>query len=215
MNCGRPWPSCRPPRTNSRRRRAPAPRRLAALLGESIERLNRLVRNLLDSARLESGLLEPKREWGEIRDLVEAAMEAVEPSLKDAAVTLEIPPNLPLLHVDFGLVGQALANILHNAVIHGAPPFTIAAEVTGESLSLRISDHGPGIPPDLFAHIFDRFTRASQSKPGGTGLGLAIAKGFIEAEGGSLEVRNAAGGGALFTVRLPLEKPPVSVKLVE
>ncbi len=178
-------------------------------MNEAMDRLKRLVKNLLDSARLETGRLEPKREWGEVRDLVDQAIEMVGAPLRAARVVLDVPENLPLLRVDFGLMSQALANVLHNSIVHVPPPVEIRleAESTATSLVLRISDNGPGIRPELLDTIFDRFVRGPEARPGGSGLGLSIAKGFIEIHGGTIEALRAEGGGALFIIRLPLEKP--------
>jgi two-component system sensor histidine kinase KdpD len=197
--------------------RTPEPRLAPVLetMADAMERLKRLVKNLLDSARLETGRLQPKREWGEVRDLVEQAIELVDASLQTADLVVQIPHDLPLIHIDFGLVAQALANVLHNAVVHTAPPAKIRLETecTETSLLLRVIDNGPGIPAELLGSIFDRFVRARDAKPGGSGLGLAIAKGFIEIQGGTIEAQQAPGGGAVFLIRLPLEKRPNLVTL--
>ena len=188
---------------------------LTDVMGQSVERLKRLVKNLLDSARLETGRLEPKREWGEIHDLLEQAIELVHiPHLTDR-VLVQLPVDLPLIHVDFGLLAQALANVLHNAIAYSpaSVPLRVQAESTSSAVLLRVIDHGPGIPPELRETLFDRFVRAPNSKPGGSGLGLAIARGFIEIHGGTIEVEETPGGGATFVIRLPLEKPSKSARL--
>ena len=179
-------------------------------MGEAMERLKRLVKNLLDSARLETGRLEPKREWGEVQDLVDQAIEIVNVPLRAADLMVRLPENLPLIHIDFGLVSQALANILHNAVVHAPGPVKIRIEAHSSptSILLRVTDSGPGIPPEMIGTVFDRFVRGNDARPGGSGLGLAIAKGFIEIHGGTIEAQQAPEGGAVFTIRLPLEKQP-------
>ena len=188
---------------------------IAETMGDAMERLKRLVKNLLDSARLETGRLEPRREWGEVRDLVDQAIELVGAPLRVAELSMQLPSDLPLIHIDFGLISQALANVLHNAAVHAPAPVKIRlkAERAATSLLIRISDNGPGIPPDLLASIFDRFVRANAARPGGSGLGLAIAKGFIEIHGGTIEAQSSPAGGAVFLIRLPLEKSPASATL--
>jgi two-component system sensor histidine kinase KdpD len=178
-------------------------------INQSLHRLKRLVKNLLDSARLESAQLAPKREWGEVRDLVEEAIELAGTDLKQDQLSIILPDNLPLIHVDFGLLAQALANLLHNASVHTplGTPITISAYHTDESLVLLVADEGPGIPDELLPHLFEKFYRASDARPGGTGLGLSIARGFVEAHAGTLEAYNQhAGSGAAFVIRLPLGK---------
>jgi len=184
-------------------------------INQAVERLKRLVKNLLDSARLESDQFEPKKEWGEVRELFETAIELAKPELSLKQIQLRLPDKLPLLRADFGLLAQALANLLHNAAIH-TPPQTqiiLEAEALNETLLIRIADKGPGISPDLLPHLFEKFQRASDAHPGGTGLGLSIARGFVESQGGSLEGYNQPEGGAVFIMRLPLEKQPEPAEL--
>jgi two-component system sensor histidine kinase KdpD len=194
---------------------SPGQKHLAGEINEALDRLKRLIKNLLDSARLESGQLEPKREWGEIRDLVENAIEFTKPALSDDQLQLQLPKELPLFHADFGLLAQALANLLHNAAVHTPPktPVTFAVEATAETLIIRVADKGPGISPDILPSLFEKFQRANDARPGGTGLGLSIARGFVEAHGGTLEAYNQPEGGAVFIMRLPLEKQPEAAEL--
>ena len=186
-------------------------------MGDGMERLKRLVKNLLDSARLETGRLEPKREWGEVQDLIDQAVDLVHVPQFESHLAVHLPDELPLVHVDFGLVSQAIANVLHNAFIHSPKSVKIRleAEALPESLLLRISDNGPGISADMLDTLFDRFARGRDAKPGGSGLGLAIARGFIQIHGGTIEASGNPGGGATFLIRLPLEKPPASLTLEE
>jgi two-component system, OmpR family, sensor histidine kinase KdpD len=188
---------------------------VAETMTDAMERLKRLVKNLLDSARLETGRLEPKREWGEVRDLIDQATDLVDAPHFEKHLLVDLRDDLPLIHIDFGLASQAIANVLHNAVIHSpaSVKIRVEAETSPAFLLLRISDNGPGIPPDLLETIFDRFARGRDAKPGGSGLGLAIAKGFIQIQGGTIEVLGTPGGGATFLIRLPLEKPPDSLTL--
>ena len=182
---------------------------------EAMRRLQRLVRNLLDSARLDSGRLEVKREWGEVSDLIDQAIDLAALAPSDSKINLHLRPDLPLLHIDFAIVAQALANILQNAMFHGNPPVVIDVTATSstDSIRIEIQDNGPGVPKEMLDTIFDRFVRAPTSHPGGSGLGLAIAKGFIEAHGGTIAAQNAATGGACFMIRLPLEKSSQSATL--
>jgi two-component system sensor histidine kinase KdpD len=112
--------------------------------------------------------------------------------------------------MDFVLMQQVLTNLLLNAAVH-TPPSTavqVSAAVEANTLVLTVADNGPGLPPDALPLIFDKFYRAPTAPAGGTGLGLAIVKGFTEAQGGQVKAENRPSGGAVFTIRLPITKPP-------
>lgn len=179
-------------------------------MDRALDRLNRLVKNLLDSARLESGQLEPKREWGEVMDLIDSAVELVRPALGDNQLKMELPAKLPFIRADFGLLSQALGNLIHNAIVHtpDRTKIVLRVEQHDSSLSILVIDSGPGFPPELLPRLFTKFHRASDNHPGGVGLGLSIAKGFVEAHGGKLHAQNSADGGAILTIELPLETQP-------
>lgn len=186
-----------------------------ALTGELLEasaRLNRLVGNLLDMTRLESGPMKLRRDWCDVRDLVNVARRDLEKELANHKVTATLAPDLPLVQMDFVLMQQVLMNLLLNAAMH-TPPGTevvISAATRGKELLLTVTDNGPGIPPEALPHLFDKFYRAPTARSGGSGLGLSIVKGFVEAHEGNVSAENRPGGGAQFTIRLPLgETPPL------
>jgi len=179
-----------------------------ALVGEIQEanaRLNRIVGNLLDVARLESGAIVPRLDWYDARDLVQTTIRELQRELTAHPVKLELPPQPMLVRCDFSLVQHALANLLVNAAVHTPPGSAIEVQcrLADSSLVLSVADHGPGISPELMPRIFDKFSRAPDAPTGGSGLGLTIAKGFIEAQGGTIAAENRPGGGALFSLRLP------------
>jgi len=177
---------------------------------EATRRLNRLVGNLLNMTRLESGHVKPKLDWCDVADLVQVTLKEIERELVQHPLTIEVAPNLPLVRMDFVLMQQALTNLLLNAAVH-TPPGTrvgVVARQESQNLLLRVADTGPGLPAEALPFIFDKFYRAPAAPAGGTGLGLAIVKGFVEAQGGGVQVENQPGGGAAFTVLLPLSKPP-------
>ena len=178
---------------------------------EASRRLNRLVANLLNMTRLESGHVKPKLDWCDVRDLVQATLHELEKELSRNPVSVMLEPQLPLARMDFVLMQQALTNLLLNAVAHTPPgtPVKVTAAADLNQLVLSVSDQGRGLPADVVPHIFEKFYRAPSAPAGGTGLGLAIVKGFVEAQGGSVEASNRSGGGAVFTIRVPLVKPPV------
>ena len=129
-------------------------------------------------------------------------------------VKIEMAEKLPLVRLDFTLMQQALSNLLLNAVAH-TPPGTkiwIQARTEPGSLVISVADNGPGLPPEWLPRIFDKFVRAPGAKAGGSGLGLAIVKGFVGAHGGQILAENRPGGGALFTMRVPLTASQPTVK---
>lgn len=170
------------------------------------ERLNRLVENLLDMTRLESGRITPNRDWCDLHDLISASLRKLKQELSDHTISLDIPANLPLVKLDFGLIEQAITNLLHNASLYTPTGSTI--QVTGgvqdSQCMIMISDNGPGFPKDALPRAFEKFYRVPGTKTGGTGLGLSIARGFVEAHGGNIRVENREEGGARFTIILPM-----------
>ena len=175
---------------------------------EEAERLNRLVGNLLDITRLEAGAMQLHREACDVQELIGSALEQIGTPLKNRQVKVEIPGKLPLVNLDFVLFSRVLVNIIDNALKYSPPekPIEIQTRVTNHNLEISVADRGDGIPPDDFERIFDKFYRVQRpDNVSGTGLGLSICKGIIEAHGGSIRVVNRRGGGAIFTVSVPLE----------
>jgi len=171
------------------------------------ERLNRLVANLLDMTRLESGMIQPKLNWCVIRDIINATLKGLDKEIIQHTVTVTTPEDLPMVKLDFGLMEQALTNLVYNASIH-TPPGTqidIQALVENDQCIITVTDNGPGIPKSDINKVFEKFYRAEGTSTGGTGLGLPIAKGFIEAHKGSLSVRNRTSGGTEFKIEIPIE----------
>jgi two-component system sensor histidine kinase KdpD len=186
-----------------------------ALLGELQEanaRLNRIVSNLLDVARLEAGNLRPRLDWHDLRDLVQTTVRDLRRELVDRPVALDLPPEPLLVRVDFSLLQHALANLLLNAATHTPPgtPVEVRAEAVRGEVLLTVADRGPGIPAELLLRIFDKFVRGPGAAAGGSGLGLTIARGFVEALGGKITAANRSAGGAVFTLHLPHSPPPPS-----
>lgn len=185
---------------------------LTVELDEATRRLNRLVRNLLDLSRLEAGHLRMNTDWHDLRDLLRSAMQNLGRALSGHEVKTDIPNDFPPVKLDAVLTEQILVNLLGNAAVH-TPPGTkveVTARVHEGQLVVRVADNGPGLPPGDTSRWFDRFQRGPDAVAGGTGIGLSLVKGFAEAQGGSVSAENRPGGGALFTVMLPLTKmPPV------
>ncbi|MBO9513800.1 MAG: DUF4118 domain-containing protein [Variovorax sp.] len=183
--------------------------------------LHALVSNLLDMARLESGIaggaVHLRRDWQSVEEVVGAAIRAARPALGERAVRTELPADLPLVEFDAVLIERVLANLLENAAKYGAPPIVVSAHAPEGTLVLAVRDHGPGLPPALKGReqtLFDKFTRGqAESATPGVGLGLAICKAVVNAHGGQIAAANADGGGAEFTVTLPRRAPPEPVDL--
>jgi two-component system sensor histidine kinase KdpD len=167
------------------------------------QRLSRLVENLLDVSRLEAGAAEPRREPVDLAGVLEAARESL--GDEGAAVKLNVDAEALDLVADPVQLERAFANLLANGVRHGAGrPVLVRSRETGGRLVVRVVDQGPGVPMQERQRIFEPFYRSADSQ--GAGLGLAIAKGFVEANGGEIEVEAVPGQGSTFVVTFPLSK---------
>ncbi|HRE79662.1 MAG TPA: sensor histidine kinase KdpD [Opitutaceae bacterium] len=190
---------------------------LAAEIHTASRRLQQLVNNLLDVTRLESGALRPRFDWCDLRDVVQAALDASAEVRQQHPTQVTLPEQLLLVRADFALLEQAIFNLLHNAATHTPAGTTIEVRAGADPIDrevwISVQDHGPGLPAERAARIFERFSRTSAGKPGGLGLGLSIVRGFVEAHQGRVEVGGVPGGGASFTVFIPaLESGSVPVE---
>ena len=185
-------------------------RELTETILQEAQRLNRLVRNLLDMTRLEAGALRVNKEWQPLEEVVGSALNRVEEALAGRRVTTELAPDLPLVPLDAVLIEQVLVNLLENALKYTPPgsPLEIRARTRPGGVEVAVADHGPGIPPGEEQRIFDKFYRAPGAQGGGVGLGLAICRGIVMAHGGQLFVENREGGGAEFRFQLPVDGHP-------
>ncbi|HEX9156150.1 MAG TPA: sensor histidine kinase KdpD, partial [Nitrospira sp.] len=182
---------------------------LAKSIYNEAHRLDRLVRNLLDMTRLESGTVQLQKEWHPFEEIVGAALTRLESRLNGHQVRTNFQPDLPLVLLDGVLMEQVLINLLENALKYAPPSTTIdlSATVSGHELVFEVADRGPGIPAGDERRIFDKFYRAGPAREGGVGLGLTICRGIIEAHGGRIWVEKRTGGGAVFLFTLPIEQP--------
>jgi two-component system sensor histidine kinase KdpD len=183
---------------------------------DEAERLERLVRNLLDMTRLVSGGLQVRREWVPLEELVGAALTRLDARLGGREISTTLPADAPLLSVDPVLLQQVFVNLLENATRHTPPgsPIEIRAELLPDAVAVEISDHGPGIPADSEERVFEKFFRGPKAGPGGVGLGLPICRGIIEAHGGTIRAlaTKGEGTGARFRIELPLLGEPPSIR---
>ena len=191
-----------------------ARRELLESIHAEAKRMHRLVSNLLDITRLESGTLEVQKEWTLLEDLVGSALNRMEDQLKGNPVTVDLPRDLPPVPVDGLLMEQVLVNLLDNAAKHSPPgtPIEVKAWSVGRSATLAVADQGPGLEEGEETRIFEKMVRGRRPGAGaGAGLGLAICKAIVEAHGGRITASNRNQGGAQFLVNLPLpdELPPL------
>jgi two-component system sensor histidine kinase KdpD len=170
-------------------------------------RLNRLIDNLLNMQRLESGLLKPKLDWSDMNDLIGNVQNRLKTELETHKVIVEIDKDFPLIKLDSGLIEQALYNIVYNATVYTPSDSEIKmiALVENNTLKITISDNGPGFALEEISKVFTKYFYSNKVKKGGTGLGLSISKGFVEAHNGKIFVENQLKGGALFKINLPVE----------
>jgi two-component system sensor histidine kinase KdpD len=187
---------------------------LVSTIQTAADRLNRLVENLLDMSRLESGRLRLKRDWCDISEIIGVAVKRFDYCFSGRPLTMRIAPQLPLIQVDFVLIEQVLVNLLDNACNYTpeGTRITIEARQQDAWLEVDIADEGHGIPEADLERIFDKFYRVPRTATGGTGLGLSISRGLIEAHDGTLTAENQPEGGARFIIRLPLSGTPPPVK---
>jgi two-component system sensor histidine kinase KdpD len=179
-------------------------RELKDVIETEADRLTRLVDDLLDLSRLESGTAEAHPEPSSVEEVVDAVAAA--PSLRNAKLDIQLDDDLPAVQADPVQLERALSNLVENAVrySHNGEPVAVRASVAGARLQLRVTDHGPGIAPGELKRIFEPFYRSPEATGRGSGLGLAIAKGFVEGNGGRLWARSLPGQGSTFTIDLPL-----------
>ena len=184
---------------------------IAEEMRAATRRLNRLVRNLLDQTRLESGALQPHLEWCDAQDLVNAAAEELADALAGRPFTVSVPEEMPPVRADFVLTEHALSNLLLNAAVHTPPGTPIAVTVglteDGRRAFFTVADQGPGLPLAQRGLLFQKFERGSAARAGGLGLGLSIVRGFVRAQGGEITFDAETQHGASFTIYLPHSTP--------
>ena len=170
-------------------------------------RLNRLIDNLLNMQRLESGILNINPDWCDVSELINSPLKRLESELTTHNVVLNIQEDIPVLKFDFGLIEQALFNILHNETLYTQADSTIeiSAAFNKNTLIISIADNGKGFTDEELKLLFSKFYRSSVKTAGGTGLGLSIVKGFVEAHDGKVKVENNVPNGAKFTIEIPSE----------
>jgi two-component system, OmpR family, sensor histidine kinase KdpD len=184
---------------------------LSVTIHEEAQRLNRLVRNLLDMTKITSGAMKVAKEWQPLEEVVGAVLDRTEELLEGRRVEVRLPNDLPLVPIDAVLIEQVFINLLENAAKYTpkGTPLEISAQKEDDVVVVSVSDHGPGIPKEYLEDIFVKFYRLPrEGEGGGAGLGLAICRGIVETHGGKIWAENREGGGAVFRFTLPLGGTP-------
>lgn len=175
---------------------------------EESDHLNRLVGNLLDMTRVESGTLKIHLKPCELRDVIGASLQPLKDKLEGREIEINIPEGLPEIPMDFALMMRVFMNLLDNAVKYSSreTPIRITASIAENSARIEVKDRGFGVPVEDLARIFDKFYRAVKPRQiTGTGLGLTICKGIVEVHGGKIWAENNPDSGSTFIVILPLK----------
>src|SRR3972149_7414006 len=198
---------------------SPARADLLAAIDDEADHLNRLVGNLLDMSRIESGALRPQRQWNLRSEIVAGVADRMQGLTVDHVLEIDVPEELPLVPVDYVQFEQVFTNLISNGLKYAPPHSTISIRAAldgAETLRGRVSNQGPPVPEQDLARIFDKFYRVTAAERGaGTGLGLSICKGIVEGRAGRIWAENLPQGFA-FVFLLPLTwdgAPPPRVPL--
>jgi two-component system sensor histidine kinase KdpD len=170
-------------------------------------RLDQLVRNLLEMARLEAGELKIRKEPQPIEEVIGAALNHLDERLRGRDIDVRIPEDLPLVAFDSVLVEQVIINLVENAAKYtpAESPIELSAVASNVQVTIEIADRGPGVPERYRERVFEKFYRVRDGEGGGVGLGLTICRAIVSAHGGRIWVTQRSGGGACFRFTLPLE----------
>jgi two-component system, OmpR family, sensor histidine kinase KdpD len=182
---------------------------------QETEGLDEMVRNLLAITRIDAGVLELRRDWVDLREIVSRVVNAAQRRGARQSFEIALPADLPLVRADATLAEQAIGNVIGNAIAHtpGETRVLVDALIDAKTVALRVTDDGPGIPAEALPHVFDKFIKGEPTGSDGgqgTGLGLAIAKGIMEAHGGSIaaESPHSDGRGTRIALTFPRQDVP-------
>lgn len=182
-------------------------RMMLGQINHDAERVTRLINELLDISRLETGHLSLAPREVELAELARRVVTSVQATVPELDPALRFPADLPVVVADADKVEQVLTNLVENAAKYGSPlGLVIEGTVSDDAsaVAVTVRDQGPGIAPTDLPRVFDRWFQREQGRPTGTGLGLWISRGLVEAHGGTLTVASPPGEGAAFTFTLPL-----------
>ena len=185
-------------------------RDLLTTILEETDRLNRLVGNILDLARVRAGALIPRRMPVAVDEIAEAVVARMRGRVGDVAIELQFPPDLPEVPADPVQIDQVLTNLLENAARHSPQASTVRVHLSraGRAVRVRVADQGHGIPPEEREKVFEAFYRGREApESSGSGLGLAIARAVVTAHGGKIWIEETTGGGTAVVLDIPFETP--------
>ncbi len=179
---------------------------------EETDRLERIIRNVLNLTRLDSGAITVHKEWQPLEEIIGVILNRFSDRLRERSLELKIPPDLPLIPFDTLLMEQVLSNLMENALRHTPTGTPVEITVTPQksAVMIEIADRGPGIPAHEEEAIFRKFTRGTNTQMG-AGIGLSICRVIVEAHGGRIWAENRPGGGAAFKFVIPVEGTPPSM----
>ncbi|MET0517625.1 MAG: DUF4118 domain-containing protein [Burkholderiaceae bacterium] len=186
-------------------------REMAQSLQREAQRINAMVNNLLDMARLQSGAVQLRLQWQPIEEVVGSALQAMHTVLAGHQVRTELAAGLPMVNLDAVLIERVLCNLLENAAKYtpAGSRISVTARAQDGELLLSVADNGPGLPPGREEALFEKFARGErESSTPGVGLGLAICRAIMQAHQGRIWAERGADGGAVFMLALPLGTPP-------
>lgn len=184
---------------------------IVTAMREAALRMNSLVNNLLDMARLQAGPVQLNRQWQPLDEVVGSAIKAMSGTLDATRLRVSLPEDLPLLNIDAVLLERVLCNLLENAAKYtpAGSPIEISAVASSSQVTVRVDDHGPGLPKGREEALFQMFERGrKESAAPGVGLGLAICRAIVQAHGGTIRGETRPNGGARFSFDLPRGTPP-------
>ncbi|NNM88162.1 MAG: sensor histidine kinase KdpD [Phycisphaerae bacterium] len=184
---------------------------LLQTIATEADQMERLIENLLEMTRLESGGLAIKREWYPLQDILVSALQRLSRRVKTRTVNVSIPQDLPLLHVDGVLLEQVLVNLIDNALNYSPSdsPIDIKAHTQDQHVRIEVADRGPGLPPGDPEPLFEKFTRGpAAGNRRGIGLGLAICRSIVKLHSGTIRAEKRSEGGTVFIIRLPAQSQP-------
>jgi two-component system sensor histidine kinase KdpD len=190
--------------------------KLLSEMDKASMRLNHQVENLLKMSRLESGYIQPKLDWCDLKELTYKVFDSLTEELTYHKTIVKADDNLSLFKLDYGLMEQIMYNLIYNAAQYTPKGATIEVKIEQQldldfeyheeeimTCKITISDDGKGFPEEEMDKVFDKFYRLQDAKTGGTGLGLSIVKGLVEAQNGKVALENKEEGGAVFKLTFP------------
>jgi len=185
---------------------------------DEAQRMSNLVNNILDMARLDTGVIALNKQWHPVEEIIGTVLTRLQKALQQRPIKVEIPPGIPMIYADSVMMEQVLINLLENALRY--TPAGSALDITVHPLpsavEIAVGDAGPGIPKGMENRLFEKFFRVrNEGAQSGVGLGLAICKAIVDVHGGAIKAQNRPGGGAVFTFSIPLDHKPPAMEPVE